>query len=60
MRACRSRHTVGRDAQINGEEAAKVPRGDAEPRTELDLASPIERAVEDQPHRAADELRRVP
>ena len=60
MGACRSRQTIGRDAQVDSEEAAKVPRGDAEPRTELDLASSVERAVENQPDRAADELRRVP
>jgi hypothetical protein len=60
MRTCRSRQTVGRDAQVDSEEAAKVPCGDAEPRTELDLASPVECTVEDQPDRPADELRRIP
>src|SRR6266540_3733296 len=42
------------------EEPAQMACRDAEPRAQLRLASLVERTVEDEPHRATDELRAAP
>ena len=60
MHPRRARQPVGRHAHVRDEESAQVPGRDTEPLTQVGLASEVECAVEDQAHRAADQLRRAP
>ena len=56
----RARQPVGRHADVRVEESAQMPGRDTEPRAQVGLASLVEGAVEDEAHRAADQLRRAP
>jgi hypothetical protein len=51
---------VRRHPDVGPEEPAQVAGGHTQAHAELRLRSPVERAVEDEPHRPADELRTVP
>jgi hypothetical protein len=60
VRPCRARQPVGRHAQVGHEQATQMPRGHAEPVTELGLGGRVEGAVEDQSHGPAHQLRAGP
>jgi hypothetical protein len=60
VRPGRARQAVRRHVHVGCEEPAQVPRRHVQARAELGLRATVESAVEDEPHRPADQLRAVP